>query len=95
MNIKPIKDRIVVRLVELEQRTASGLVIPDTAQEKPTQGEVVAVGTGRVDERGVLQPLSVKIGDRILFTKHAGQTLKVNQEDVHILREDEIIAVIE
>jgi chaperonin GroES len=95
MNLKPIKDRIVIRLLEAETQTKSGLIIPDAAAEKPSQGEVVSAGAGRVTEDGILLPMSVKAGDRVLFGKHAGQTVKVNGEELHILREDDVMAIVE
>jgi len=95
MNLKPIKDRIVIRLLEAETQTKSGLIIPDAAAEKPSQGEVVSAGAGRVTEDGILLPMSVKAGDRVLFGKHAGQTVKINGEELHILREDDVMAIVE
>jgi chaperonin GroES len=95
MNLKPIKDRIVIRLLEAETQTKSGLIIPDAAAEKPSQGEVISAGAGRVTEDGILLPMSVKAGDRVLFGKHSGQTVKVNGEELHILREDDVMAIVE
>lgn len=92
--LKPLRDRVVVKLIETEAVTSFGLVIPDTATEKPTQGEVVEVGTGGFAKDGTIVPLVVKPGDKILFSKHAGQTLKVDGEEYHILREEEIVAII-
>ena len=94
MNLKPIKDRIVIRLLEAETQTKSGLIIPDAAVEKPSQGEVLSAGTGRVTKDGTVVPMEVKTGDRVLFGKHAGQTVKVNGEELHILREDDVMAVV-
>jgi chaperonin GroES len=92
--LKPLRDRIAVKLIESEAVTAFGLIIPDSASEKPTQGEVVEVGSGGFAKDGTVVPLVVKPGDRILFSKHAGQTLKVDGEEYHILREEEIVAII-
>ncbi|MFN3593952.1 MAG: co-chaperone GroES [Thiobacillaceae bacterium] len=94
MHIRPLHDRIIVKRVEAERTTASGIVIPDTAAEKPEQGEVIAVGPGRLDERGKRIAPDVKIGDRVLFGKYAGQTVKVEGEELLVLREDDIMAVI-
>jgi len=95
MNLKPIRDRIVIKVLQAETVTKTGLVIPDAAAEKPSQGEVLAAGTGRVTQDGVTVPMEVKSGDRVLFSKHAGQTVKVNGEEYHILREDDVMAVIQ
>ena len=91
MTLQPLDDRVVVRPSEAEETTASGLVIPDTAKEKPQEGEVVAVGSGR-REKGELIPLDVKVGDRILFGKYSGSDIKIDNEEFMILKEDEILA---
>ena len=95
MNLKPVRDRIVVRLIEPETVSKGGIVIPDAATEKPSQGEVLAVGAGRVTAAGQVIAMEVKAGDRVLFGKHAGQTVKVNDQEYHILKEEDIFAVIE
>jgi chaperonin GroES len=95
MKLNPMHDRVAVRLVEPETTTASGIVIPDNAKEKPSTGDVVAVGSGRVLETGNRVPLTVKVGDRVLFGKHAGQSVKVNGEEYTILREEDIFAIVE
>jgi chaperonin GroES len=95
MNLKPIRDRIVIKMLEAETVTKSGLVIPDAAAEKPSQGQVLAAGTGRITEDGTTIPMEIKTGDRVLFSKHAGQTVKVDGEEYHILREDDVMAVIQ
>lgn len=95
MNLKPIRDRIVIKVLQAETVTKTGLVIPDAAAEKPSQGEVLAAGTGRVTQDGVTVPMEVRSGDRVLFSKHAGQTVKVDGEEYHILREDDVMAVIQ
>lgn len=95
MNLKPIRDRIVIKMLEPETVTKSGLVIPDAATEKPSQGQVLAAGTGRVTNDGTTVTMAVKTGDRVLFSKHAGQTVKVNGEEYHILREDDVMAIVE
>ena len=93
--IKPLEDRILVQPLDAEQTTASGLVIPDTAKEKPQEGKVVAVGPGRRDKDGKLIPLDVKAGDRVLFAKWAGTELKIDGEELMIMKEDDILGVIE
>jgi chaperonin GroES len=95
MNIRPLHDRVIVRRVEEERKSAGGIVIPDTAAEKPTQGEVVAVGNGRIQENGEVRPLDVKAGDRILFGKYSGTEVKVNGEDLLVMKEDDIMGVLE
>lgn len=95
MKLKPLHDRIVVQVLEAETKTASGLVIPDNAAEKPTQGRVLAVGTGRTLENGTHIPVSVSVGDTVLFGKFAGQAVKVDGEEITVLREEDIFAVIE
>ena len=90
----PIRDRVVVRLLEAETVTRSGIVIPDAAAEKPNQGEVLAAGSGRVAEDGTVVPMVIKAGDRVLFSKFTGQTVKINNEEFHILKEDDVMAII-
>jgi len=91
MNLKPLDDRIVVKPNEAETQTASGLVIPDTAKEKPQQGEVAAVGPGRLDENGKRVPMEVKVGDRILYAKYTGQEVKIEQEEYIVLSEKDVL----
>jgi len=95
MQIRPLYDRIIVKRLEEERTTASGIVIPDSAKEKPEQGEVVAVGHGRLLENGTVLPLQVKQGDRILFGKYAGQTVKIDGEEHLVLREEDVLGIIE
>ena len=95
MNLKPLDDRIVVKPNEAEQTTASGLVIPDTAKEKPQEGEVIAVGPGARDEAGKVQPLDLKKGDRILFGKWSGTEVKIDGADLLIMKESDVLGVIE
>jgi chaperonin GroES len=95
MNLKPIKDRIVIRVLEAETQTKSGLFIPDAAAEKPSQGEVLAAGLGRVTQDGVTISMDVKVGDRVLFSKHAGQAVKADGKEFLILREDDVMAIVE
>ncbi|MGA7741386.1 MAG: co-chaperone GroES [Polyangia bacterium] len=95
MKIRPVQDRIVVRRVAEEQKTKGGLYIPDTAKEKPAEGEVVAVGPGKPNEKGVVRPLEVKKGDRVLFGKYSGNEIKLDGEEHIILREDEVLGIIE
>jgi chaperonin GroES len=95
MKIRPLHDRLIVKRLDEERKTASGIVIPDTAAEKPDQGEVLAIGTGKVMEDGKVTPLDVKVGDRVLFGKYSGQTVKVQGEEVLVMREEDIMGVIE
>ncbi|MDQ1232105.1 MULTISPECIES: co-chaperone GroES [unclassified Sphingomonas] len=94
MNFRPLHDRVLVRRVEAEEKTAGGIIIPDTAKEKPQEGEVVAAGSGAKAEDGKLTPLDVKAGDRILFGKWSGTEVKVNGEDLLIMKESDILGVI-
>ena len=95
MKLRPLNDRIVVKRIEEEQKTAGGIIIPDTAKEKPIQGEVIAIGTGKLLEDGSRKPLDVKVGDRVLFSKYAGTEVKVGTEELLIMREDDVFAIIE
>jgi chaperonin GroES len=95
MKIRPLHDRVIVKRVEAERTTASGIVIPDTAGEKPDQGEVVAVGTGKVMEDGKVRPMAVKAGDRVLFGKYSGQAVKVDGDELLVMREEDIMGVVE
>jgi chaperonin GroES len=96
MKIRPLHDRVIVKRKEEERKTASGIVIPDSANtEKPDQGEILAVGAGKKDDNGKLIPLDVKVGDTVLFGKYAGQTVKVDGEEVLVMREEDIMGVVE
>jgi len=95
MKLRPLQDRVLVRRVEPEVKTAGGILIPDTAQEKPTEGEVVAVGPGIRDEDGKLHPLDVKSGDRVLFGKWSGTEVKLDGEDLMIMKEADIMGVLD
>ena len=95
MKIRPLHDRVIVKRLEEERKTASGIVIPDTAAEKPDQGEIIAVGKGKTSDEGKLRPLEVKVGDRVLFGKYSGQAFKMEGEEYLQMREDDIIGVIE
>jgi chaperonin GroES len=95
MKLRPLNDRVVVKRLEEETKTAGGIIIPDTAKEKPIQGEVLAVGNGKVMEDGSRRPLDIKAGDRVLFGKYAGTDIKVEGEELLIMREDDILAIIE
>jgi chaperonin GroES len=95
MKIRPLHDRIIVKRLEEERKTASGIVIPDTAAEKPDQGEVLAVGNGKVSEDGKVHPLDVKVGDKVLFGKYAGQTVKVQGEELLVMKEEDVMGVVE
>jgi chaperonin GroES len=92
--IRPLHDRVVVRRLEEERKSAGGIVIPDNAAEKPDQGEVVAVGNGKILEDGKVRPLDVKVGDRILFGKYSGQSVKVEGTEYLVMREDDIMGVV-
>ncbi|MCD6269081.1 MAG: co-chaperone GroES [Deltaproteobacteria bacterium] len=94
MNIRPLQDRIIVKRLEEEEKTAGGIIIPDAAKEKPMQGEVVAAGKGKVNESGKVNPLDVKVGDKILFGKYAGTEVKLDGEDYLIMREDDVLGVL-
>ncbi|MGA1028825.1 MAG: co-chaperone GroES [Burkholderiaceae bacterium] len=95
MKLRPLHDRIVVKRLDNERKTASGIVIPENAAEKPDQGEVMAVGNGKIQDDGKQRALDVKAGDKILFGKYSGQTVKVDGEELLVLREDDVMAVIE
>ncbi len=95
MNIRPLHDRILVKRLEEEQKTKGGIIIPDTAKEKPMEGEIVAVGKGKVAEDGKLIKLDVKAGDKVLFNKYAGNEVKIDGVDYLIMREDDILGIIE
>ena len=95
MQIRPLHDRVVVKRLEAEHKTVSGIVIPDAAAEKPDQGKVIAAGAGKTLEDGTLRPLDIRVGDRVLFGKYAGQSVKVEGEKLRVLREEDIIGVVE
>ena len=95
MKIRPLHDRVIVKRLEEERKTASGIVIPDSATEKPDQGEVIAVGAGKRDDAGKLIAMDVKVGDRVLFGKYAGQSVKVEGEELLVMREEDIMGVVE
>jgi chaperonin GroES len=94
VSIKPLEDRLVIKVVEAEQTTASGLVIPDTAKEKPQEGEVLAVGPGRIDDAGNRVPLDVNVGDKVIFSKYGGTEVKYGGEDLLILSARDVLAVV-
>ena len=95
MKFRPLPERVVVRRIEEDERTRGGIIIPDTAKEKPQQGEIVAVGPGARDEKGQVQPLDVKAGDRVLFGKWSGTEVKIDGEDLLIMKESDILGVLE
>ena len=95
MKIRPLHDRVIVKRLEEERKTASGIVIPDAAAEKPDQGQILAVGPGKRDENGKHVALDVKVGDRILFGKYAGQSVKVDGEELLVMREEDLMGVVE
>ena len=95
MNIRPLHDRVIVRRLEEERKSAGGIVIPDTAKEKPIQGEIVAVGKGKILESGEVRPLDVKVGAKVLFGKYAGTEVKVGAEELLVMREEDVVAIID
>ena len=95
MQFRPLHDRVVVRRIEEDERTPGGIIIPDTAKEKPQQGEVISAGRGARDEKGLVQPLDVKAGDRILFGKWSGTEVKIDGEELLIMKESDILGVLE
>ena len=95
MAFRPLHDRVVVKRIEEEAKTAGGIIIPDTAKEKPQQGEVIAVGPGARDEAGKVVPLDVKVGDRVLFGKWSGSEVKIDGEDLLIMKESDILGILE
>ena len=95
MKIRPLQDRVIVKRVDEEEKTKGGIIIPDTAKEKPQEGKVVAVGKGKVNDEGKLTPLEVKVGDKILFGKYSGTEVKLSGEEFLLMREDDILGVIE
>lgn len=94
VTLKPLADRVIVKKLEAEEKTAGGIVLPDTAKEKPQQGEILAVGPGKLDEKGNRQPMEVKIGDKVLFAKYSGTEVKIDGTEYLILSERDILAVI-
>jgi chaperonin GroES len=94
VNVRPLHDRLLVRRIEPSETAKGGIIIPDTAKEKPQEGEVLAVGNGRILDNGSKLPLDVKVGDKILFGKYTGSEIKIDGEDVLVLREDEVLAVL-
>ena len=95
MKIRPLHDRVIVKRLDEEKKTASGIVIPDTAAEKPDQGEVMSVGKGKLTDEGNLVPLDVKVGDRVLFGKYSGQTVRLSGDELLVMREEDILGVVE
>ncbi len=95
MKLRPLHDRVIVKRLENETKTASGIVIPDNAAEKPDQGEVLAVGGGKRNDKGDITPMDVKVGDRVLFGKYSGQTVKVDGDELLVMREEDLFAVVE
>ena len=95
MKLRPLHDRVIIKRLEAETKSAGGIVIPDTAAEKPIKGEVVAVGTGKIQEDGKVRPMAVKAGDKVLFGKYSGTEVKVDGEDLLVMREEDLMAIIE
>ena len=94
MNVRPLHDRLLVKRIEEKETVKGGIIIPDTAKEKPQEGQVLAVGNGKILENGTKVPLDVKVGDKILFGKYSGTDIKIDGEEVLILREDEVLAIV-
>ena len=94
MSFRPLHDRVVVRRIEEDEKTAGGIIIPDSAKEKPSEGEIVSIGAGARDERGELVPMEVKAGDRVLFGKWSGTEIKINGEDLLIMKESDIMGIV-
>ncbi|MHB8668071.1 MAG: co-chaperone GroES [Burkholderiales bacterium] len=94
MKIRPLHDRVIVKRIEEERKTAGGIVIPDNAAEKPDQGEVLAIGTGKVMDDGKVRPLAVKVGDRVLFGKYSGSSVKMDGDELLVMREEDIMGVV-
>jgi chaperonin GroES len=95
MNVRPLRDRVLVTRLEEQEQRVGGIIIPDTAKEKPQQGKVVAAGSGRINDKGVVQPLDINVGDTVLFGKYSGTEIKIGGQDYLILREDEVLGVVE
>jgi len=95
MKLRPLHDRVIIKRLDNERKTASGIVIPDSAAEKPDQGEILAVGNGKVGDDGKVRALAVKVGDKVLFGKYSGQTVKVDGDELLVMREEDIMAVVE
>jgi len=95
MNLRPLADRVIVKRLEAEEKTASGIVLPGNTAEKPDQGEVLAVGPGKKNDKGDLIAMNVKVGDRVLFGKYSGQTVKVDGDELLVMKEDDLFAVVE
>ena len=95
MKLRPLHDRVIIKRLDNERKTASGIVIPDNAAEKPDQGEILAVGNGKIGDDGKVRPLGVKVGDKVLFGKYSGQSVKVDGEELLVMREEDIMAVVE
>jgi chaperonin GroES len=94
LQLKPLGDRVVVKKLEAEEKTAGGIVLPDTAKEKPQQGEILAVGPGKIDDKGVRQPMEVKVGDKVLFAKYSGTEVKIDGVELLIIAEKDILGIL-
>ncbi|SMO79041.1 chaperonin GroES [Balnearium lithotrophicum] len=95
MKLKPLYDRVVVKKIEVEQKTSGGIILPDTAKEESQIGEVIAVGEGKLLDNGEIRPLKVKVGDKVLFSKYAGNEIKLDGEELLVIREEDILAIVE
>ena len=95
MKLRPLHDRVIIKRLDNERKTASGIVLPENAAEKPDQGEVLAIGEGKIGDDGKVRPLAVKVGDKVLFGKYSGQTVKVAGEELLVMREEDIMAVVQ
>ena len=95
MKLRPLHDRVIIKRLDNERKTASGIVLPENAAEKPDQGEVLAIGEGKIGDDGKVRPLAVKVGDKVLFGKYSGQTVKVDGEELLVMREEDIFGIVE
>ncbi|MDO5056578.1 MAG: co-chaperone GroES [Lautropia sp.] len=95
MKLRPLHDRVIIKRLDNERKTASGIVLPENAAEKPDQGEVLAIGDGKITDDGKVRPLAVKVGDKVLFGKYSGQTVKVDGEELLVMREEDIMAIVQ
>ena len=95
MKLRPLHDRVIIKRLEAETKSAGGIVIPDSATEKPIKGEVIAVGTGKILDNGKVRPIAVKVGDKVLFGKYSGTEVKVDGEELLVMREEDLVAVVE
>lgn len=95
MSLRPLHDRVIVKRLDQETKTASGIVLPEAAAEKPDQGEILAIGNGKILDDGTIRPLAVKVGDRVLFGKYSGQSVKIDNQELLVMREEDLFAIVE